>query len=67
MSVVLPGDEIDVEEGVGQVILGPGLTRDAGAKIKAIKPGVLRKKLTEGTQSVWVDSHSKRYVAARGN
>ena len=64
--IVIPGDlieEIPVEK---NVILGPGLTRD-GVDVFACKSGLLRSKNIKAQNPVyWVDTHQRRYVAAKG-
>ena len=65
--LVMPGDDVtqDTEES-GGVVLGPGLRRDAGDRVSVIKPGVMRSRVINEKKVVWVDVHSKRYVANRG-
>ncbi len=69
--VVLPGDKLDQEvtahDSEQKVLLGPGLRRQGAAQVIVTKAGVLRKKAVEENSVVlWVDCHSRRYVAARG-
>jgi len=71
--VVIPGDqvvEVEQEQKAGnQVVVGPGLRREPGDQVRVTRPGLLRRKVASETQPLpvyWVDCHSKRYVAARG-
>ena len=49
-----------------QVVLGPGLRREAGDQVRVTKPGVMRTRWVNDKKCFWVDVHSKRYVANRG-
>ena len=68
LRLVIPGDEVcdveDVEDGIN-VILGPGITRE-GSQAFCNRCGILRKKVSPKITVFWVDCHSKRYVATRG-
>ncbi len=79
--VVLPGEVVpDIpEEGEAgtegatrrKVLLGPGLRREGSSDVVVSKAGVLRRKTVAGEgggggEVFWVDVHSRRYVAARG-
>ncbi len=69
--VVVPGDRVEeIPEEAGderrKVLLGPGLRREGSSGVAITKAGVLRKRAAEGGDVFWVDCHSKRYVAARG-
>lgn len=67
LRLVIPGDQIsEVEEITDDIklIIGPGLTRE-GSQVFANRCGILRQKLTSKVAILWVDCHSKRYVATR--
>lgn len=68
LRLVIPGDEVtdveQVEDGVN-LILGPGLARE-GSRAVCNRCGILRKKMNPKVAVFWVDCHSKRYVASRG-
>ena len=67
--LVMPGDDVtqDTEDSHGgSVVLGPGLRREAGDRVAVVKPGVMRARVVNDKRVVWVDVHSKRYVANRG-
>ena len=65
--VVIPGDLIDEIPEEKNVILGPGLTREGGVRVVAVKCGLLRAKNLQGNSPVfWVDTHQRRYVACKG-
>ena len=62
--VIIPGDSIDITESDNEkVVLGPGLRRSANGNVVASKPGLLR----QNANVYWIDSHSKRYAAAKGD
>ena len=65
--LVMPGDDVtsDTEDKAG-VVLGPGLRREAGDQVRVTKPGVMRMRWVNEKKCFWVDVHSKRYVANRG-
>eukprot|EP00094_Tigriopus_californicus_P010041 TCALIF_09684-PA protein Name:"Similar to Exosc3 Exosome complex component RRP40 (Mus musculus)" AED:0.07 eAED:0.07 QI:0/-1/0/1/-1/1/1/0/276 len=70
--VVIPGDPVPEIPPSDVVILGPGLRRE-GPHAIVTRPGVLRHKpLPSSAEKLapkaiyWVDTHAKRYVAARG-
>ena len=62
--VVMPGEVVELETDQESVVVGPGLRRDVGEVVLVTRAGVLRKK--EPGPVYWVDCHSKRYVATRG-
>lgn len=62
--VVLPGEPVWLPEEGDTVVVGPGLRREAGNCARVIKAGVLRRKVPGPVY--WVDCHSRRYVASRG-
>jgi len=62
--VVLPGEPVELPLGGDTVILGPGLRRETGQGARVTRPGVLRCK--QPGPVYWVDCHSKRYIASRG-
>ncbi len=72
--IVVPGDAVpeisDVDSDDRAVVLGPGLVRDAEGEVRVAKPGLLKFKRPEAGASAsaffWVDTHSRRYVPARG-
>ena len=69
--LVMPGDDVtqdteDSDSGGGSVVLGPGLRREAGDRVGVVRPGVIRGRIVNERRVVWVDVHSKRYVANRG-
>ncbi len=67
--VVLPGEQVEISregEEDKRVLLGPGLRREGSSGAVVSKAGVLRRRATEGGDALWVDCHSRRYVAARG-
>jgi len=63
-TVVMPGEVVELEADQESVVVGPGLRRDVGEVVLVTRAGVLRKK--EPGPVYWVDCHSKRYVATRG-
>ena len=63
--VVMPGEEISREVAAGLVV-GPGLRREQGDRIMVTRPGLFRVKNINEKEVCWVDCHSKRYVATRG-
>jgi len=63
-SVVMPGEVIDIGKDTECLVVGPGLRREVGDTVTVTRAGVLRSK--EPGPVYWVDCHSKRYVAARG-
>jgi len=63
-SVVMPGEVVELEATLESVVVGPGLRREVGEVVVVTRAGVLRKK--EPGPVYWVDCHSKRYVATRG-
>ncbi len=74
LRLVIPGDDITEiddetleETKEPQTILGPGLSREGGT-VCSNKCGLLRRKVIKGnnTYVYWVDCHSSRYVASRG-
>ncbi len=69
IRLVIPGDSISEIKEIGEetnVIIGPGLSRE-GSEVFANRCGILRQKKTSTKVAVfWVDCHSKRYVATRG-
>ena len=68
IRLVIPGDEVtdvdQIEDGVN-LILGPGLARE-GSQVFCTRCGILRKRVNPKAAVFWVDCHSKRYVANRG-
>ena len=68
LRLLIPGDEVvdvqEVEDGIN-VILGPGLTRE-GSQVICNRCGILRQKVNPKVAMFWVDCHSKRYIASRG-
>ena len=63
--VVMPGEVVELESGTQSVVVvGPGLRREVGEVVVVTRAGVLRRK--EPGPVYWVDCHSKRYVASRG-
>lgn len=60
--IVMPGDVLEKYISKETTMLGPGLMRDEG-KVVATKSGILKMR---NNNLFWVDSHQKRYVAARG-
>ena len=67
-KVVIPGDVLDEEtlSGSELIVLGPGLIRGEASRVQVTRPGLLRQRI-HGEQHVihWVDTHAKRYVAAK--
>jgi len=63
-TIVMPGEVLDLETELESLVVGPGLRREVGESVVVTRAGVLRKK--EAGPVYWVDCHSKRYVAARG-
>ena len=61
----MPGEEVVRETKTGLVV-GPGLMKEKGERILVTRPGVLRVKTVSDKEVLWVDCHSKRYVATRG-
>merc|ERR1719290_39988 len=60
----MPGEVLDIGADKECLVVGPGLRREVGDIVTVTRAGVLR--LKEPGPVYWVDSHSKRYVAARG-
>lgn len=60
--IVLPGDILDQYISNEVTMLGPGLMRSDN-KVVATKCGILKMR---NNNLFWIDSHQKRYVAARG-
>ena len=63
--LVMPGEDISMDSKAGLVV-GPGLRREEGERILVTRPGLLRTKNVNEKEVCWVDCHSKRYVATRG-
>ena len=77
--IVIPGDTIseippdeenteieeDTKTGIVGIVLGPGLIRE-GSVVYVTKCGILRHKKPSTHEIYWMDTHSKRYVPARG-
>ena len=63
--LVMPGEDISLDSKAGLVV-GPGLRREEGERILVTRPGLLRTKNVNEKEVCWVDCHSKRYVATRG-
>ena len=63
--LVMPGEDISTDSKAGLVV-GPGLRREEGERILVTRPGLLRTKNVNEKEVCWVDCHSKRYVATRG-
>ena len=61
----MPGEDISTDSKAGLVV-GPGLRREEGERILVTRPGLLRTKNVNEKEVCWVDCHSKRYVATRG-
>ena len=61
----MPGEDISMDSKAGLVV-GPGLRREEGERILVTRPGLLRTKNVNEKEVCWVDCHSKRYVATRG-
>lgn len=60
--IVMPGDQLEKYISKDTTMLGPGLIRSDN-KVVATKSGILKMR---NNTLFWVDSHQKRYVAARG-
>lgn len=60
--IVMPGDVLEKYISKETTMLGPGLMRDED-RVVATKSGILKMR---NNNLFWVDSHQKRYVAARG-
>lgn len=60
--IVMPGDVLEKYITKETTMLGPGLMRDDN-KVVATKSGILKMR---NNNIFWIDSHQKRYVAARG-
>lgn len=60
--IVMPGDVLDKYISKDMTMLGPGLMRGDN-KVIATKSGILKMR---NNNLFWIDSHQKRYVAARG-
>ena len=60
----MPGEALLLDSDYPNLVLGPGLRREISDEVLVTRAGVLRKK--DPGPIYWVDCHSKRYVAARG-
>ena len=70
IRLVIPGDIVNEihqvqESDEHHVILGTGLCREK-SEVYANFCGILRRKIAAKATIFWVDCHSKRYVANRG-
>ena len=63
--LVMPGEDVSRDSKAGLVV-GPGLRKAEGEKILVTRPGILRSRNINEKDVCWVDCHSKRYVATRG-
>ena len=63
--LVMPGEDVSRDSKAGLVV-GPGLRKAEGEKILVTRPGILRSRNINERDVCWVDCHSKRYVATRG-
>ena len=61
----MPGEDVSRDSKAGLVV-GPGLRKAEGEKILVTRPGILRSRNINERDVCWVDCHSKRYVATRG-
>ena len=61
----MPGEDVSRDSKAGLVV-GPGLRKGEGEKILVTRPGILRLRNINEKEVCWVDCHSKRYVATRG-
>lgn len=60
--IVMPGDVLEQYLSKEMTMLGPGLMKSDN-KVVATKSGILNMR---NKNLIWIDSHQKRYVAARG-
>ena len=60
----MPGEALLLDSDSQNLVLGPGLRREISDEVLVTRAGVLRKK--DPGPIYWVDCHSKRYIAARG-
>ena len=56
MTLILPGDSIDLESNIAELLIGPGFRKDEN-KLIATKCGILKKK---ENFSYWIESSQKR-------